>query len=238
MKRFAFKGDDVRADIQGGYGYDGPLLDLFARAEGPRINKWHHYIPLYDRYFAPFRGRDRVRMLEIGVAKGGSLKMWRSYFGPEATIFGIDIREKCRGLGGASAEVRIGSQDDPYFLGDVVAEMGGIDIVLDDGSHQMPHVRRTLEILFPMLAPGGIYMIEDLHTAYFPGFEGGVSAEGNFFNRVRELIDDMHHWYHPAGVKHGGVGDAVSGIHVHDSVVVFEKGPVHRPTFSLVGGEG
>lgn len=98
-----------------------------------------------------------------------------------AVIFGIDIDEACRQYDGIHGQVRIGSQDDPAFLEKVISEMGGIDIVLDDGSHTMRHVRRTLEIAFPKVSPGGVYMIEDLHTAYWPKYGGGAWREGQFF---------------------------------------------------------
>jgi len=52
-------------------------------------------------------------MLEIGVSFGGSLEMWREYFGPEATIFGIDIDPECANRFARPNQVRIGSQDDP-----------------------------------------------------------------------------------------------------------------------------
>jgi hypothetical protein len=94
---------------------------------------------LYDRYFSPFRGR-KTRFLEIGVNKGGSLQLWRKYFGDDAIIFGININPDCEKLNGLAGQVRIGSQIDRPFLESVIKEMGGVDIVLDDGSHHMQHI--------------------------------------------------------------------------------------------------
>lgn len=235
MRRFRFDEEgDVAEDIRQKYGFDGDLLKLFAGNKGVVVHKWHHYIPIYDRYFGPFRKTD-VRFLEIGVNKGGSLQMWRRYFGKKATLFGIDINEDCAKFDGDAGQVRIGSQADPDFLDKVIAEMGGVDIVLDDGSHRMPHVRASFEHLFPKLTQGGIYMIEDLHTAYSTSFGGGYRSGANFFRFVRELADDMHHWYHNKGLRHPDFGDAVSGVHIHDSIAVIEKEPVHRPVHSRVG---
>lgn len=233
MKGYAFKGQDVAADIRQKYGFEGDLLEIYAEGAEQLVHKWHHYLPLYDRYFSDWRGKE-VRFLEIGVSKGGSLSMWRRYFGPKAIIFGIDINEACRAYDGIHGQVRIGSQDDPAFLETVVAEMGGVDIVLDDGSHMMPHVRKTLEIVFQEVSPGGIYMIEDLHTAYWPRFGGGLGEEANFFNYVRELIDDMHGWYHDGTARHPMISNACTGLHLHDSVCVLEKGQVHEPVHSKV----
>jgi cephalosporin hydroxylase len=227
---------DVRADIAERYGYAGELLDIYAANKGAVVHKWHHYLPLYDRYFGAWRGRP-VRFLEIGVAQGGSLQMWRRWFGPAAVIYGIDIHPNCARFDGQAGRVRVGSQADPAFLEAVVAEMGGVDLVLDDGSHRMEHVRASLEALFPRLAVGGTYMIEDLHTAYLPKYGGGYHADGNFFNAVRQLIDDMHSWYHACAPHHAALSGLVTGVHVHDSIVVLEKGKAERPTHSRVGGE-
>ena len=233
MQSSRFAGSDIRADILAKYGYDGDLSRLFAENQGPMVHKWHHYIPIYDRYFAAWRGKP-LRFLEIGVSQGGSLQLWRHYFGPQATIFGIDINPACAQYDGQAGSVRIGSQADPAFLQRVVAEMGGIDIVLDDGSHRMDHVRASLEALFPHLATGGLYLIEDLHTAYWPGYGGGYRNRRNFFNVLRQIMDDMHRWYHDRADRLPALGGAVSAIHVHDSIVVIEKNPVFAPVHSEV----
>lgn len=230
----AFKGSDAVADIRNKYDYNGALLAQFAQDDGPLIHKWHHYVPLYDRYFGPWRGKP-VRFLEIGVSHGGSLQMWRKFFGEDAIIFGIDIDPACAVFDGKDAQVRIGSQDDPAFLTSVINEMGGVDIVLDDGSHQMTHIRKSLAILFPKLEIGGLYFIEDLHTAFWDNFGGGVDAKSNFFNDIRSMIDDMHHWYHSKPIMRPDLVDWVSGIHLHDSIVVLEKEKVLPPTHSQIG---
>ena len=80
--------------------------------------------------------------------------------------------------------------------------MGGVDIVLDDGSHQMKHVVKTLSFLFPKLNYDGIYMIEDLHSSYWSDYGGGYNSNKNFFKFTKELVDDIHHWYHSKKQKH------------------------------------
>ncbi len=235
MKKFRFPDDgDVAADIRDRYGFDGDLLEIYAGNEGVKVHKWHHYLPLYDRYLSARRGM-AVKFLEIGVNNGGSLQMWRRYLGPDAVLCGIDINPDCAQYDGQSGMVRIGSQDDPGFLEQVVEEMGGIDVVLDDGSHRMPHVEASLRVLFPLLARGGTYMIEDLHTAYYPRFGGGFKAPGNFFNTVRRMIDDMHMWYHNDKTPQlPELAREFSGVHVHDSIVVIDKAEALRPTHSRV----
>ena len=219
---------------------DGPLegLDaLFWDNEGPVVHKWLHYLPIYETHFARFRDRP-FRMLEIGVHQGGSLQMWRRYFGPQATIYGIDIDPDCAEYDGLAGQVRIGSQANPEFLRAVVAEMGGVDLVLDDGSHHADHQRVSLEALFPLLSEGGIYAIEDLHTAYWGAdFAGGEGRTGGFMAVLKDMLDDMHHWHHDAGEQVAATAGHLKGMHLYDSVAVLEKGRVDAPSHVRRGTE-
>ncbi len=234
IKKYLFTGDDVAADIREKYDYDGDLAEIYATNRDYTVHKWHHYIPIYDRYFGKYRGT-KVKFLEIGVSKGGSLQMWRRFLGEDAVLFGIDIKKSCAEFDGKFGQVRIGSQDDPEFLAGVVEEMGGVDVVLDDGSHQMSHIEASLRALYPKLSEGGTYMIEDLHAAYWAGFEGGFDEPRNFFNSVRQIIDDMHERYHHKGLHRPELEGAISGLHVHDSIVVLEKAANIPPAHSRVG---
>lgn len=156
--------------------------DLVWLGKHYKTDKWgeHWYLQHYEHHFAPLR-RKRLNLLEIGVGgygnanEGGySLRMWKAYF-PHANIFGIDIYDKKR-----FEEKRIkifqGSQIDEHFVRKTVEEIGGVDIVIDDGSHINEHVIRTFQILFPLLRNPGIYVVEDTQTSYWPGF-GGSSDE-------------------------------------------------------------
>jgi hypothetical protein len=200
---------------------------IYFSHEGKPIHKWVHYLDAYDRHFAPFRGKP-TRFLEIGVWKGGSLELWRKYLGPEARILGIDVNPAC-----AAENVRIGSQDDPGFLKQVVEELGGIDIVLDDGSHVGKHQRASFQTLWPLLEDGGLYAIEDLHTSYWPGeFEGGYRRRGTGVELVKELMDDLHGWWHD---RRAPLRDTISAIHVYDSIAILEKKRRGHPVTTKVG---
>ena len=225
---------DVKRDIQEKYGHNSDLLEIFTSNKDSIVHKWHHYIPLYDRYFSSFRGK-KIRFLEIGVSKGGSLQMWRKYFGEQAVIYGIDINPECEKYNGVAGQVRIGSQVDEEFLESVIEEMGGVDVILDDGSHHMDHISVTLKSLFQHLNYGGIYMIEDLHTAYWKSFGGGYQSNKNFFGFLMELVDDMHSWYHAEELMHETVSKDCPSIHIHDSIVVLEKEKVYEPAHSKIG---
>jgi tetratricopeptide (TPR) repeat protein len=158
--------------------------NLIRLAKKFRTDKWgdHCYARHYHQHFFPLRNRE-INLLEIGIGGwghplrgGASLRMWKAFF-PKGNIFGIDIQDKS-----ALAEERIrifqGSQDDWAFLRSVAAEIGSIDIVIDDGSHVNRHVIETFKALFPLIADDGIYVVEDTQTSYWPTF-GGNSADLN-----------------------------------------------------------
>ena len=211
----------------------GELAKLFFAHHGRRINKWIHYLDIYDSHFARFRNTP-VKMLEIGVYKGGSLELWREYFGAEATIFGIDIDPECANCVTSPNQVRIGSQDDPRFLRSVINEIGAPNIILDDGAHNGRCQRISFNELFPCLQEGGLYVIEDLHTSYMPGAdEGGYRRGGTGIEFIKELIDDVHVWYHNKPT-HAPAKNSIGAIHVYDSMVVIEKRKVRRPSYIMV----
>jgi len=108
------------------------LRDYFEHNEKRLINKFDHYFDVYDRYFNQYRNK-KITIVEIGVYQGGSLQMWRKYFGPEATIWGIDIDPRCKQLEEENTHIIIGSQEDRNFLRSIVDKIGPIDILIDDG---------------------------------------------------------------------------------------------------------
>lgn len=206
---------------------------LFFAHHGRVVHKWIHYLDIYDRHFSQYRNTP-VKMLEIGVFKGGSLELWREYFGPDATIFGVDINPECAAFVTPPNQVRIGSQDDPEFLRSVVREMGTPDIILDDGSHIARHMRASFDTLFPLLREGGLYLMEDLHTSYVPvPYEGGYRRKGTAIERIKDMIDDMHGWYHTKPTT-TPARDQIGAIHMYDSLVVLEKRAIQRPAGIMI----
>jgi methyltransferase family protein len=213
------------------------MARLFYGHRGREAHKWDHYLAIYERHLGRFRGRQEgpVRLLELGVAHGGSLQLWRKYFGASATIFGIDVDPRCRAVDDADLCVRIGSQADRELLRRVVQEMGGVDIVVDDGSHVASHQRISFQTLFPLLDPHGVYVVEDLQSAYWRGFEGGWRRKGSFIEEMKELVDDLHAAYSQARARFPGIYKTVESIHFYDSMVVVEKMP-EREVFNTRRG--
>lgn len=162
-------------------------------------DKWgpHFYTPVYHDLLSKFRDRP-TRLLEIGVGGydiktlgGASLAMWADYF-PNGEITGIDNAEKHLDLNPRIKLFR-GSQEDPAFLSRVCAERGPFDIVIDDGSHVPKQVVATFHVLFAALADNGIYVIEDVQTAFWPAFGGSSLHGGDTLKLARTLIECLNH---------------------------------------------
>ena len=99
------------------------LNQYFWTNQGEPINKWLHYLPIYERYFSRYRDR-RILFLEIGTGQGGSSRMWKHFFGPAAQIVSVDVREECLAFEDEQIAVRIGDQADTAFLQSIVDEFG------------------------------------------------------------------------------------------------------------------
>lgn len=192
------------------------------RAQGPGIWKWLHYFPIYERYFAKFRGRP-VNLLEIGIYSGGSLDMWREYFGAEAMIYGVDVQPDCRVYERDGVKVFIGDQASADFWDGFKSSTPMMDIIIDDGSHKPTHQRTTLEALLPHLNLGGVYLCEDVHG--YP--------ESAFAMHVHRLAHGLNE--HTGFQKNPQDDDRrlvkattpfqaeIAGVHLYPYAVVIEK---------------
>lgn len=199
-----------------------------------RTHKWYQYFPVYEQHFARFRNR-HITLFEIGLGEGGSLQLWKRHLGPFARIVGMDVEPMCKQLEEDQIHVRIGSQDDRNFLAQVVAEFGNPDIVIDDGSHLQAHINATFDFLYPKVAKNGIYLVEDLHSAYWPDHGGGLRREGSFIERVKTYIDEIHAEYTGGELPRSALGDRTTSIHVYDSIVVFEIGEYRVKGHTITG---
>jgi hypothetical protein len=201
-------------------GAPNPLEAYFdAHTEGPGIWKWRHYFDIYDRHLARFRGGP-VRIVEVGVFGGGSIGMWRDYFGPDVHIYGVDIDSSCRSLEGPGVEIFIGDQSDPAFWQSFLASDPEIDIVLDDGGHLAAQQSVTLECLLPAMRPGGVYICEDIQGAFQP---------------FHAFVDGLTHPLSAIGFGKNAIAQPVhahvASVHRYPLVTVIEKPAAGPPRF-------
>ena len=203
---------------------------------GRLIDKWDHYFEIYDRHLSRFRNT-HLHVVEIGVYQGGSLQMWKEYFGPRSRLFGVDINPACKQLEEEQIEVIIGDQSDRRFLRSLPQRVPKIDVLIDDGGHRMEQQIRTFEELFPCIDENGVYVCEDLHTSYWRGWGGGYKRRGTFIEYSKDFIDRLHAW-HSREPQKLGVTDftkSVHSLHYYDSILVIEKHPRERPFCSRTG---
>lgn len=206
--------------------------DLSRLAVHYGTDKWgaHRYTPHYQRHLGHLRDRD-IRLLEIGIGGysradqgGASLRMWKAFL-PRAQIIGLDLHDKS-----FVNEERIrayrGDQTDASLLRRISDQAGPFDVIIDDGSHRPAHIIETFRILFPLLKVGGVYVVEDTQTSYWPEWGGSENLDSAptsmaFFKRLadglnwEEFVDEQ---YEPKYTDH-----FVSGLHFYHNMVFVEK---------------
>jgi hypothetical protein len=212
-----------------------PLYAHFSANRAAHVlDKWIHYFPIYTRHLDRFRGRP-VKVLEIGVYRGGGLSMWARYLGPEASLVGLDIDEAAVRAVGGKFPVLLGDQEDPEVLRKLNDEYGPFDVIIDDGGHTMRQQIVTIETLFPLLNDGGSFIVEDCHTSYWPQFGGELHDPASFVEWTKPRVDDLHSRHH-VGIDRTSVwATDMDGMHWYDSVVVFDKKRRFRPFNEMAG---
>ena len=205
------------------------LERYFLKNDGNLIHKWRHYFEVYDRHFQKFRNKEIV-ILEIGVFDGGSLQMWKHYFGPKAKIFGIDINPACKELEEENIEILIGSQSDPDFLRSVKQKIPPIDILIDDGGHMMRQQILTFDYLFDHVKSNGIYLCEDLCTSYWIKYGGGYKRKGTFIEYTKDLIDKLNAYHSEQdSLQVSEFTKSTNSLHFYDGIFIVEKKPRKKP---------
>jgi SAM-dependent methyltransferase len=133
------------------------------------------YMPVYAKLFQPLVSQP-VALLELGIFKGESLRLWRDYF-PRGTIVGLDIKPIVMDDPEGRIHVYRGAQEDTALLSRIAHEhaAAGFDIIIDDASHLACPTRIAFWHLFEQhLKPGGIYVIEDWGTGYWGDWPDGA----------------------------------------------------------------
>jgi len=194
------------------------------------IHKWQHYFDVYDRHFSRYRGTD-VHIVEFGVDDGGSLQMWKEYFGPNCRIYGVDINPNCKELEEDRITIFIGDQEERGFLRSLANEIPRIDILIDDGGHRMQQQINTFEELFHRIDQDGVYLCEDMHTSYWKGWGGGgYRKRGTFIEYSKNFIDYINAWHSQTPrLSVSEFTRSARSLHFYNSILVIEKGINNEP---------
>ena len=205
---------------------------------GKSSDKYVAYLAVYDRIFSPYQDQP-VKLLEIGVQNGGSLDVWAEYFSNAEKIVGCDIDPKCKNLIYPDKRIHVVAGDinveDTYKEISSHADM--YDIIIDDASHVSDNIIRTFLIYFPLLSPGGIFVVEDTHSLYWAEYQGGILRQTTayaFFKLFVDLIN-YEHWkddlsieklfssFPPAYIQPFLQEGWVDGIEFYNSMVIIRK---------------
>ena len=151
------------------------LIDFFNESEYYSL-KYKNYFPVYERLFEKYRNRE-ITFVEIGVLSGGSLRMWKKYFGAGCKVIGVDLNPKAKEFEEDGIEIFIGSQSDKNFWENFFNKVGKVDIILDDGGHTNFQQIMTTCCTVPNINDNGLLVVEDVFHSY------GVSyATRGFYN--------------------------------------------------------
>ena len=148
--------------------------------------KYDTYFQTYEEIFSKYVEKE-ITFVEVGVLHGGSLFMWKEYFGKKARIIGIDLQPAAKELEKHGFEIYIGSQSDKKFWRDFYTKVGKIDILLDDGGHVNDQQIITLSEAIQNTNDDGIIVTEDILTSYMKKF--GNPSKYSFINYTKYLID-------------------------------------------------
>jgi len=189
--------------------------ELMIEAGTDKVDR-HAYDRYYEQYFAAFRHKADVSIMEIGANNGNSILLWAKYFSTPAHIHSIAYaaipnseKMACDAIPEKCQVIRIfdGDQSDVSFLR-TIANKYAYDIIIDDGSHNPEHQIISFSQLFPALRPGGLYVIEDLETSYWSSPTGasiygyditgagiGRKSKFNAVEKFKSLIDVLMRYH-------------------------------------------
>jgi len=198
--------------------------------DGKLIHKWEHYFDVYHRHLSRFRGK-QVTMLEIGVSQGGSLDMWREYFGDGLALYAVDIDERCKQFEREGVTIFIGDQGDRGFLRKIREQMPPLDILIDDGGHTMKQQIRTFEELYGHVKTDGVFICEDLCTSYMRRYGGGIRKKSSFIEYSKNFIDQINAWFseNKSKLDVSEFSRSTDSLHYYSGMLVIEKGDIEPP---------
>ena len=223
----------------------------------PVVHKWEPYFKAYHTHLARFRGKE-VTMMEVGVQSGGSMMMWRSYFGSGLRYYGLDINPQAQKFSSDWATIFIGDQADPAFWESIRDKVPDLDFFLDDGGHTQVQQITTFRNMYNKVKLGGIYACEDLATSYSTKFgghplpPGSLSGPtGSMIELAKQMIDWMNCYYVTGDFfarsrkcppeldaipEATGIKETAYSLSFYSQIMLIEKARVVPPRAYMAGG--
>jgi hypothetical protein len=212
---------------------------LYARHQGKVTTKWDSYLDVYEECFRPLK-KQPIDLLEIGIQNGGSLDIWSKYFPSASTLTGCDINPRCELLRYEDPRVQVivGNVNELQTLDRILSRSKQFDIIIDDGSHRSHDVLTSFLSYFPLLKPGGLYLVEDMHCAYWEPYGGGIFNDRSPAAFFRHMMDAINRDHFKKDITAGKLfqsflpsdqfdrfleNNPVLNMSVHDSIFVLRK---------------
>eukprot|EP00939_MAST-03C_sp_MAST-3C-sp1_P004281 g4281.t1 len=205
---------------------------------------YHGYTCYYERIFTAIR-TDAVRLLEIGVATGHSMKVWQQYFVNAEHVYGIGFgnfqstpSQECSTNAATKVDTQVpctifkGDQSDQSFLNHFVSETGGMfDIIIDDGSHVPSHQLLSFETLWPSVKPGGMYIVEDIETNWWKPsakiYGYTLNNQPNVVDKWKGLVETLNREFtngrSPLTDENLAVYGSIASVEFGQNIIIFYK---------------
>jgi len=193
------------------------LLNLFLSSKH-FSSKHKKYFEVYEELFSSFIDK-KITFVEVGILNGGSLKMWKEYFGQNARIIAIDYNPECKKYEEEGIEIFIGDQSDPNFWDDFFTKVGKVDILLDDGGHTNSQQVITTVKSIPNIKDGGLLVTEDTHTSYQASYDN--PSKKSYINFSKKIIDDINFTFPNLGKFKYSFNKYVYSLRYFESFVVY-----------------
>jgi hypothetical protein len=182
-------------------------------------SKYKKYFEIYEDLFKRFKDKD-ITFVEIGIQNGGSLEIWKKYFGKNSRIIGIDFNSECKKFEKDNIIVEIGSQSDPEFWNNFFLKYGFVDIILDDGGHTNHQQITTVINCIKNIKNNGLLITEDTHSSYMRQFDN--PSKYSFINFTKKSIDDINYKFPDIGYYKSSINNFVYSIEFFESIVAFK----------------
>ena len=186
-------------------------------------SKSNIYFNIYNELFSKYRNK-KITFVEIGVKWGGSLLMWKKFFGDNARIIGVDLYPETKKLEKQGFEIFIGDQSSDIFWKNFFSKVGKIDILVDDGGHTNENQILTLNNVINHVNDDGLIVIEDTGASYDKKHFN--PSKYSFINYSKYLIDDLYGKSEDKSklkgvIKKNSLNDSIYSIKFFNSIVAF-----------------
>jgi hypothetical protein len=222
------------------YQTEGPLRALYREHKGKKVSKSDVCFPVYEKWLGPYKDHP-IKMLEIGVREGGSLEIWAKYFKNAELILGCDKNPAVANLTFDDARIKLAlgiASQKPAIDQILEHAKGGFDFIIDNGSHRSLDTIANFLMLFPLLRPGGLFVVEGMQHAYQTEYDGGYfnhRSAASFFRAVFDLVNVEHFrndmtaeklfqtFFTNAKLPEVLTNRSIGGVAAYDSMIVLEK---------------